>query len=73
MVLMVNPEILLAQLEESVRKEYMQQTAARRRPHLDMEIRLGLQPLVKLAKNRTFAREEDEKRFLLEGKNHEER
>ena len=73
MVLMVNPEILLAQLEESVRKEFLQQTAARRRPHLDMEIRLGLQPLVKLAKNRTFAREEDEKRFLLEGKNHEER
>jgi len=73
MVLMVNPEILLAELEDSVRKEYMQRAAATSRPHLDMEIRLGLKPLVKLAKARTFAREEDEKRFLLEGKNHEER
>ncbi len=72
MVLVVNPSVLLAELADEERKEYLQRSASASRPHLDMETHLGLTPQVQLAKGKGFAREEDEKRFLLEGGKHEE-
>lgn len=72
MVLVVNPSVLLSELAEDVRKEYLQRSASARRPHLDMETRLGLTPSVRLAKGKGFATEEAEKRFLLEGGKHGE-
>jgi fatty acid synthase, bacteria type len=72
MVLVVNPSVLLSELAEDVRKEYLQRSASARRPHLDMETRLGLSPVVRLARGKGFATEEAEKRFLLEGGNHGE-
>lgn len=65
LVLMLHPGMLLSQIEEKQRQEYLSK-ALNLDSNREMEIRWGLRKVVQIPKNRPFEKEEEEQRFLLE-------
>ncbi len=70
LILMVNPDRLLSELDPQELQEYQAKMSCAE-PGDGMRVLLGIVPQVQLEKNRPFAGEEAEKRFLLGGETNE--
>ncbi len=65
LILMVHPGILLSNLEETTRHEYLRKAFGAGLPG-ELELRWGIRPALQIPRSRPFAKDEEERRFLLE-------